>query len=362
MSEKHGANLFDLEETLGIKKEDLSDFSSNINPFGASEKGKNKVIENIDKVSIYPDPEYIGLRKAISEYADCNKDNILLGGGATELIVSFVDCINPKKALILYPSYSEYEKDLKKIGCRIEKYFTKKEDDFKVDLEDFKKEIKEKNYDLVIICNPNNPTGFCFKRSEIEEIIKSNENTFFMVDETYIEFTHKEIYSSASLVDKYKNLYVIRGTSKFFSTPGIRLGYGLIGNEEIKEKIKKALPLWNINILATIMGEEMFRDTEFIEKTLIHVKREIKNLQERLKTVDYIRVYETKGNFVLCEIKNGKESSLLYENLAKKGMIIRDCTSFEGLDKNFFRVCILRTEENERLIKALKEQKYMIED
>ncbi|MGL4874230.1 MAG: pyridoxal phosphate-dependent aminotransferase, partial [Clostridium sp.] len=67
MSEKHGANLFDLEETLGIKKEDLSDFSSNINPFGASEKGKNKVIENIDKVSIYPDPEYIGLRKAISE-------------------------------------------------------------------------------------------------------------------------------------------------------------------------------------------------------------------------------------------------------------------------------------------------------
>ncbi|MGL5646754.1 MAG: pyridoxal phosphate-dependent aminotransferase [Clostridium sp.] len=362
MSEKHGANLFDLEESLGIKKEELLDFSSNINPFGASDKAKKKVIEKIDEVSIYPDPEYISLRESISSYANCNKDNIVLGGGATELIVSFVDTINPKKALILYPSYSEYEKDLKRIDCKIEKYFTKKEYDFKVDLENFKKEIKEKNYDLVIICNPNNPTGFCFKRSEIEEIISSNENTFFMVDETYIEFTKKEIYSSASLVDEYKNLYVIRGTSKFFSTPGIRLGYGLIGNEEIKEKIKKSLPLWNINILATIMGEEMFKDKEFIEKTLVHVKREINNLQESLKEVDYIKVYETKGNFILCEIKNGKESSLLYQNLAKKGMIIRDCTSFEGLDRNFFRVCILKTEENERLINALKEEKSKIEN
>ncbi|WP_297629739.1 histidinol-phosphate transaminase [uncultured Clostridium sp.] len=355
MSEKHGANLFDLEMTLGLKKEDILDFSSNINPFGASQKAKEMVKERIDDVSIYPDPDYHILRESISEYADCNKDNIVLGGGATELIVSFIDTINPKKALILYPSYSEYEKDLKKIDCKIEKYFAKKENDFKVSVEGFKEKIKEGKYDLVIICNPNNPTGFCFKRSEIEEIISDAKDTFFMVDETYIEFTDKEIFSSTSLVDNYNNLYVIRGTSKFFSTPGIRLGYGLIGNEEVRESIKTSLPLWNINILATIMGEVMFKDKEFIDRTLVHVKKEIENLTQSLKTIDYINVYETKGNFILCEISSGKEASVLYDSLSREGMIIRDCSSFEGLDKNFFRVCILKTKDNEKLINKMKQ-------
>lgn len=357
MSEKHGANLFDLEKKLGFKKDEILDFSSNINPFGASEKAKEKVKERIDDVSIYPDPDYHKLREAISEYADCNKDSIVLGGGATELIVSYIDTINPKKALILYPSYSEYEKDLKKLDCIIEKYFAKKEDGFKVSVEKFKKKIEDGKYDLVIICNPNNPTGFCFTKNEIEEIVSGVKDTFFMVDETYIEFTEKEIYSSANLVDRYNNLYVIRGTSKFFSTPGIRLGYGIIGNEKIRKSIKESLPLWNINILATIMGEIMFIDKEFINKTLLHVKKEIKNLVESLKTIEYIKVYETKGNFVLCEISSGKEASNLYNSLAEKGMIIRDCNSFEGLDKNFFRVCILKTEDNENLIKEMKKIK-----
>lgn len=356
MSITHGANLFDLEEKLGLKKEEILDFSSNINPFGASNKAKRSVIEKIDQVSIYPDPEYHELRGAIGEYAECNMNNIVLGEGATELISSYINIINPKKALILYPSYSEYEKDLNKIGCEVHKYFAKKENDFKVDVEDFKKEINSGNYDLVIICNPNNPTGFCFKREEIENILKSTK-TAVMVDETYIEFADKKEFSSASLVDKYENIFLIRGTSKFFSTPGIRLGYGIISNEEVKREILKKIPLWNINILATIMGEVMFRDEEFIENTLVHVKKEIKNLIEKLKTIDYIKVYETKGNFILCEISSGKKATELYNILATKGMIIRDCASFEGLDENFFRVCILKTEDNKKLIDEMKKIK-----
>ena len=266
MKVNHGANLYDLSSKYGFSKEDFMDFSSNINPFGSSKLAKEYVINNIDKVSVYPDPEYLDLKTSISKYCNCLTDNILLGSGATELISSFIETINPKKALLLSPAYSEYEKELSKINCDIVKYFSKKENNFLINVEDLISNINENNYDLIVICNPNNPTGFTFTKDEIEKILNST-SSFVMVDETYIEFTNKKIYSSTYLVDNYENLFVIRGTSKFFSTPGIRLGYGLISNNSIKENINAHLDLWNINTFASMMGEVMFGDVEFIENT-----------------------------------------------------------------------------------------------
>lgn len=126
MKVNHGANLYDLSSQYGFSKEDFMDFSSNINPFGSSKLAKKYVVNNIDKVSVYPDPEYIELKTSISNYCNCSIDNILLGSGATELISSFIETINPKKSLLLSPAYSEYEKELSKIGCNITKYFSKK--------------------------------------------------------------------------------------------------------------------------------------------------------------------------------------------------------------------------------------------
>ena len=326
MKVNHGANLYDLSSQYGFSKEDFMDFSSNINPFGSSKLAKKYVVNNIDKVSVYPDPEYIELKTSISNYCNCSIDNILLGSGATELISSFIETINPKKSLLLSPAYSEYEKELSKIGCNITKYFSKKECDFNIDVDTLIETINKDNYELIIICNPNNPTGFTFTKNEVEKILNST-NSFVMVDETYIEFTNMSIYSSTSLVDKYKNLFVIRGTSKFFSTPGIRLGYGLISNNKIKFEMNSNLDLWNINIFASMMGEVMFNDSEFIESTY----------------------------FILCEIKSKSLTAKeVREKLIPERIIIRDCVSFDGLDEYFFRVCILKPEENKLLVENLK--------
>lgn len=354
MAINHGANLFDLSSKLGLKKSEILDFSSNVNPFGASKKAKDSLITNVDMVSMYPDPEYKELKSVISEYCNCNFENILLGSGATELISAFIDSINPKKALLISPAYSEYERSLKKVGCEIVKYFAKKEFEFKIDVNDLKKEIKKENYDLVIICNPNNPTGFAFEKEEIKELLKDTK-TFFMVDETYIEFTDTLKYSSTHLIDNHKNLFVIRGTSKFFSTPGIRLGYGLISNDEVREKISHKLDLWNINIFASLMGEIMFKDKEYINSTISYMIEERKFLYDRLREISNINAYESKGNFILCEIKNSDITAEdLYNELLKEGIVIRNCSSFEGLTNRFFRVCILKHEENELLIEEIK--------
>lgn len=353
MKVNHGANLYDLSSQYGFSKEDIMDFSSNINPFGSSKLAKEYIVNNIDKVSVYPDPEYLELKTSISNYCNCSIDNILLGSGATELISSFIKTINPKKALILSPAYSEYEKELSKIKCNITKYFSKKEYNFTINIDNLIEIINKNNYELIIICNPNNPTGFTFSKNEIEKIL-NNTNSFVMVDETYIEFTNTSIYSSTSLVDKYDNLFVIRGTSKFFSTPGIRLGYGLISNYKVMYEMNSNLDLWNINIFASMMGEVMFNDNKFIENTYSLMIKEIDYLVNELSKFTDLKIYNSQGNFILCEIKSKSITAKeVREKLIPKRIIIRDCVSFDGLDEYFFRVCILKPEENKLLIDNL---------
>ncbi len=327
------------------------DFQKKI--FGSSKLAKEYIVNNIDKVSVYPDPEYLELKTSISNYCNCSIDNILLGSGATELISSFIKTINPKKALILSPAYSEYEKELSKIECNITKYFSKKEYNFTINIDNLIEIINKDNYELIIICNPNNPTGFTFSKNEIEKIL-NNTNSFVMVDETYIEFTNTSIYSSTSLVDKYDNLFVIRGTSKFFSTPGIRLGYGLISNHKIKYEMNSNLDLWNINIFASMMGEVMFNDNKFIENTYSLMIKERDYLVNELSKFTDLKIYNSQGNFILCEIKSKSITAKeVREKLIPKRIIIRDCVSFDGLDEYFFRVCILKPEENKLLIDNL---------
>lgn len=349
----HGANLYDISENYGYKKEEMLDFSSNINPLGSSKLAKEKVLENIDLVSIYPDNNYKKLKESISKYCECNTENIILGSGATELISSFIKILNPKSALLLSPVYSEYERELKKINCKIDKLIAKKEYNFKIDIDYLINVINNKNYDLVIICNPNNPTGFVFDSLEIKKLLQ-NTNSTFMIDETYIEFTDTTRYSATNLVDEFKNLFVIRGTSKFFSTPGIRLGYGLLSNDILKEKILSGIDLWNINIFASIMGEVMFLDNNFINEIFEFIEKERNYLFENLNKIKDLKVYESSGNFILCEITSKKiTAKTLREKLLKEKIIIRDCNSFEGLDEYFFRICILKEENNRLLLNYL---------
>lgn len=351
----HGANLFDLSNKLNVHEDEFLDFSSNINPFGACPSAKEGVISNIDKVSIYPDPNYLSLKKSISQYCRCKTEHILLGSGSTELISSFTNIINPRNALIISPTYSEYERELKKLDCNINYYFSKKEDDFKIDVEDLIHTINDDAYDLVVICNPNNPTGFAFTQEEIKEILKYC-STYVLLDETYVEFIDTNVFSSAPLVDRFSNLFVIRSTSKFFSTPGIRLGYGLSSNKDILSKMSEKLDLWNINILASIMGEIMFNDTEYIYSSLEKIQEGHSYLFKELNSLNGIKVYPSSSNFILCEITSKKlTSSSLYEKLIKNSIIIRDCTSFDGLGEYFFRVCVLKPTDNKFLINSLKE-------
>ena len=213
--EFHGSDLEKIEEYYHIPKEEIVCFSANVNPLGLSEAVRQKLCDHLDVICRYPDRAYTSLRQTIGTYCGANPAHIVVGNGSTELISLLISQRGPKKALVLGPTYSEYARELSLVGGSMEYYH----------LSHVTGEV-----DMVILCNPNNPTSSAIPREDMERIIAqcNKQGVFVMIDETYVEFAPDvQAVSAISLVPAYDNFMVIRGVSKFFAgsataSPAIR--------------------------------------------------------------------------------------------------------------------------------------------
>lgn len=347
--DKHGADLFEIAKKLNIDKSEIKDFSSNVNPLGISPLAKKHLVDHPEIISTYPDPYYRELKSSIASYAKTDKDKIILGLGATELIKDYIEIISPKNALILNPSYSEYENNLKSQGANIFKYNLKKEEDFKFNVGKILEIVKENAINLFTFPNPNNPTGTAMSIEDLRQILDTGINV--LVDECYVEFENNSVIP---LTYEYKNLFVVRGTSKFFASPGLRLGYGILKDDKILKQMEDKSYLWSINVVASELGSIMLRDEEYIKKTRAFIKKEKKYFYNEISKISTLRAYPSHANFILVEIKSDFTAAELRSYLTESFLIIRDCESF-GMGKNFFRFCILDEESNRNLIKKIKE-------
>lgn len=348
----HGANVFEIARKRNIDVSEISDFSSNINPLGASKKTLTYLTENLNLLFTYPDPNYVELRKSIAQYNDADEKDIILGLGATEILKFGIKYYSAKNSMLLSPCYSEYEEELKKISQNIFHFNLNYEDKFKIDVDKLIEAIKKEDIDLLVFANPNNPTGTALKSTEIEKILKETD-VKLILDETYTEFCEKE-FSSGALTKNYKNLLITRGTSKFFSLPGIRLGYGITSDENLIQEFKAKQTLWQINSVADMCGQIMFKDKEYLESVYDFIRTRREYLFNELKKIKSLEPIETKSNFILIKIHGDITSTELREKLAENLLIVRDCKTFKGLDDSYFRICILSDKENEKLIKHLK--------
>lgn len=352
----HGSDLEKIEQVYGIKKEEITSFSANVNPLGVSFQLRNTLASHIDAITSYPDREYTSLRTSIASYVNTNKESILVGNGSTELISLFIQFLSPKDAFIISPTYSEYEREIS-LGEGHWHYFELKEaNNFKFDYSRFEKELLEE-VDLVIICNPNNPTSSHITAEEMESIVTlcKKNHTFVLVDETYVEFSENmNQITSIPLTKQYDNLIVLRGISKFFAAPGLRLGYAVCGNKELVEKINKTKNPWTINSLAAIAGEIMFQDTDYMNQTKELIFNERKRICEALKKCDTYKVYEPTANFVLLRIlRDNLSASDIFDTCIRKGLMIRDCSTFPYLDEKYIRFCFMSKEKNDELLNVL---------
>lgn len=354
----HGSDLEKIEAVYGIKKEEIVSFAANVNPLGVSFRLRETLASHIDAITSYPDREYTSLRKAIASYLSSKPEYIITGNGSTELISILIQLKKPKKALLVAPTYSEYEREITLAGGSIDYFELKEEDNFKLNLPALSEALKN-NIDLLIICNPNNPTSTAVSQSEMCQIAEvcKKYGTFIMVDETYVEFAENvEEITSVPLTADYDNLIILRGISKFFAAPGLRLGYAVCGNTDLIKEINEKKNPWTINSLAAIAGEIMFSDEDYKKETRQLISSERARIVKALSRLPEYKVYPSAANFVLIRIeKEGLTSEMLFEMAIKKGLMIRDCSTFPYLDNHYIRFCFMSPEKNDELLAVLKE-------
>ena len=229
----HGGDIDAIANIYGVNRSEIIDFSGNINPLGISPIAKAEMAKNLDLITTYPDRNYVSLRNSLSKFTGVNAEHIIVGNGSTELISLMIQMKKPKEILIIGPTYSEYERETNLAGGNVQYIQLAEEKDFKLDLDLLLSHIKN-DIDMLVICNPNNPTSTCIHLSDLKIILEKckQKDVFVMIDETYIEFVENmEDVAATTLIPHYDNLLILRGISKFFSSPGLRLGYGMCSNK-----------------------------------------------------------------------------------------------------------------------------------
>ena len=217
---------------------------------------------------------------------------------------------------------------------------------------------KAKNYNLAVICNPNNPTGKFISKEIIFEI---NENlkklgTKLFIDECFIEFIlgWKE---KTSALFKSENIFILRALTKFFALPGLRLGYGICFDKKIIEKINEIREPWSVNGFADLAGKVILNDIEYIKNTEKWILEERKYFTDSLKEIEEnkkIKIYETETNFILIKLLE-MTSEEFKSRMEEKNILVRNASNFKFLDNSFIRFAIKDREKNKKVIEAVRE-------
>ncbi len=348
MTAGHGGNVRQLALLAGVPEGELLDFSANINPLGPPEWLRTVVSSRLHELSRYPDPDCRALTETAARRYGVRPGEVIAGNGSSE-IIRFIPRVFPaERALIPVPAYADYALAAQLAGLRVEKFFAREEDGFIPDLDAFGKAVGER--DIVFLGQPNNPTGALCDADHIRRLAGEHPSTLFVVDEAFADF----VEGMDRLAQKRPpNVLVLCSLTKFYALPGLRLGLA-VGDEAVVGRLRDALPPWSVNALAQAVGEEALRDEDYARRTREFVRRERERLAGWLAGIPGLTVYPGQANFLLLRLdRKVTTAPRLAEQLLKRGIAVRVCDNFDGLDERFFRVAVRTEEENARLVDAV---------
>lgn len=339
---RHGGDIYDKDITL--------DFSVNINPLGLPDHVKKVLVNQLYKFSCYPDTECRELINAIGVKEGINCDFVICGNGASDLIFRLCYGLKPKKAMVLAPTFSEYEKALKSIDCDIIYHRLNQSDHFT--LTDTILKFLDKSVDILFLCNPNNPVGNLIPKELIPSILDQCEKNeiFLVMDECFLDFV--ELGSQNSLkkyVSNNKHIFILKAFTKLYAMAGLRLGYGITSNLELLEIMKNSGCSWSVSVPAQIAGVQALKEKEYLEHTKKLIDKERSYLSDSLRNLGF-EVYEPQANYIFFYSKFE-----LYKCLLEKGILIRHCSNYHQLTEGFYRIGIKSHEENQFLIRSITE-------
>jgi threonine-phosphate decarboxylase len=346
----HGGEVYHLARRLGLQLKDLLDFSANINPLGYPPGVAGAVQEALAEVVHYPDRRGFALREELARFHSLAGSEVLLGNGSTELIHLLVRALKPKRALIVAPAFSEYERALAQAEVPHAFHFTSEAEGFTLGA------LPEvQGIDLLFLANPASPSGALLPPDRLLPWLKvlDGAGTWVALDEAFIDFVEEA--SLKAHIRRFPRLLILRSFTKFFAIPGLRLGYLLAGPEVVAKLAARQDP-WSVNTLAQAAGRACLKDLDYIARSRVFTAAARQELAAGLQALPGLQVFPAAANYLLVKITQpGLRAGRLHQLLLARGLIIRNAANFQGLDESYFRVAVRRPEENARLLAALKD-------
>lgn len=345
----HGGNVFLASAETGIAVSEILDFSASINPLGVPDSVSRAIRENIGLLVHYPDPFADGINRDLAQRLGASARSIVSGNGSTELIYLLVRALRPRRVLVPAPTFSEYERACGLIdGTSCIHYNLSGQEGFAIDPGRFVESMA--GCDMAFLCNPNNPTGRLVEREVVLELVRAAKRAgcLLVMDEAFIDFTPEQ--SVAGDVKGNSHLIVLRSLTKFYALSGLRIGYGIFPDQVI-ERIRAHKEPWTINTLAQLAAATAIRDRAYQQRTSEVISAEKGFLEQGFLDLG-VEFFPSSANYYLLRNSRGNE---ITSELRKKGILVRDCSNFVGLDGYYVRVAVRSRNENIRLLKELGE-------
>ena len=325
------------------------DFSVNTNPLGMPDSVREALHQAVEEAEHYPDIHAKELTKAVAERLRISEKRLVFGNGASELFHAVLHAVKPSKILIPVPSFLGYEEAAKAMECEVIFYEMKKEEKFS--LTERILDTLDESISLVFLANPNNPVGNLVEPELIFKIAEKCRqcDITLVLDECFMELTGKEMtHSFFYQLDEFPNVVVVRAFTKLYAIPGVRLGY-LICEQTLAEKIRLQLPEWNLSVFAQRAGVAAIKEQEYVARAVVCIQTQRLFLREELKVAG-CNVFDSDADYLLFY-----SEKKLYELFLQRGILIRDCSNFRGLQRGYYRIAVKSEEQNRIFADVLRE-------
>lgn len=324
--------------------------ASNENPFGFSDKVKEKLQEEQIDFSIYPDGHASELRSVLAESLSINEDEVAFSSGLDEMILIISRCYleKGKNTVMGTPTFPQYRHQAMIEGAEAREVALTETGEH--DLEQMLKQI-DSNTVIVWICSPNNPTGCPIKESELDHFLKScPPHVLVVLDEAYYEFAGKETDLHAmEKFKQHKNLLILRTFSKAYGLAGLRIGYA-VGNRELIAKLDVARGPFNTSSIAQKAAVTAVRDLEFINRVTTKNRAIREDFKSFLENLGW-KCFPSETNFLL--VHTPVDDMEIFQQLLERGFIVRPGTKV-GWPQTV-RITIGQQEDMEEMKRAIKE-------
>lgn len=342
-SNPHGGDLYGRSAVL--------DFSVNTNPLGTPPSVIRAVEESARDLCRYPDPGCRELTAALSAHEGVEADRILCGCGAAELIYAYCGAIEAESALLAAPTFSEYAAALEAAGRRAVRFPLERAAQFAL-TDAFLGALEQTPCRAVFLCNPNNPTGQLISPPLLEKICEvcRDRGIRLFVDECFLELSDGGRGASlAGRLEEFPGLFLLKAFTKSYGMAGLRLGYCLTGDRALLARMSRITQPWNVSLPAQVAGTAALKEIAFLAESRALIRAERPRLSAALTGLG-LTVCPSQANYLLV-----KSPIALYGPLLERGILIRDCSNYEGLGAGWYRAAVKRPEENGRLLAALEE-------